>query len=196
MGTLEGKHIIFLGSSVTYGAASGGISFVEYIAKRNGCTFTKEAVSGTMLTDDEPESYISRLKGIDTSIKADLFVCQLSTNDATKQKPIGSSDTSSDTTTVFGAIEEIVRYVSSVWHCPIAFYTSPRYGSIHYASMVNALHQIATEHKIMVIDMWSDASFNAMRKDSYMADAIHPTEEGYLEWWTPYIERQLQDVLK
>ncbi|MGN0906612.1 MAG: hypothetical protein ACI4NM_05635 [Bullifex sp.] len=62
--------------------------------------------------------------------------------------------------------------------------------------MVNALHQIADKRNITVIDMWSDEAFNAMRKDSYMADPIHPTEEGYLEWWTPYIERQLQDVLK
>ena len=44
---LTGKTICYLGSSVTYGAAAKGVSFVEYIAKRNGNEYTKEAVSGT-----------------------------------------------------------------------------------------------------------------------------------------------------
>ncbi len=35
---LTGKHVIYLGSSVTYGASSNQLSFVEYIAKRNDTT--------------------------------------------------------------------------------------------------------------------------------------------------------------
>ena len=30
---------------------------------------------------------------------------------------------------------------------------------------------------------------------SYMSDAIHPTKKGYLEWWGPYIEAQLYEML-
>ena len=37
MSKLNGKRILFLGSSVTYGAASGGRSFVEELAVRTGC---------------------------------------------------------------------------------------------------------------------------------------------------------------
>ena len=51
---LTGKTICYLGSSVTYGAAAKGVSFVEYIAKRNGNEYTKEAVSGTTLVDCTP----------------------------------------------------------------------------------------------------------------------------------------------
>lgn len=35
---IEGKTVLFLGSSVTYGSASGGVSFADYIGKRDGCT--------------------------------------------------------------------------------------------------------------------------------------------------------------
>lgn len=195
MGTLYGKHIIFLGSSVTYGTASGGVSFAEFLAERNGCTFTKEAVSGTTLTDDEPDSYIERLRKIDTSVKADLFVCQLSTNDATKNKPIGKACFSTDTSTVCGAIRYIISHVTSAWHCPVVFYTSPRYDSDRYDQMVKALHETAETQDIQIIDMWNDASFNAQRKDNFMADPIHPTKEGYLMWWTPYFERKLSDII-
>lgn len=76
------KSIIFLGSSVTYGAASGGISFADILCEKNGYGMVKEAVSGTTLTDDGPDSYVSRMKTINAG-SADLFVCQLSTNDAT-----------------------------------------------------------------------------------------------------------------
>ena len=88
--TKSGKHIVFLGSSVTYGAASNGVSFVDFLAEKTGCRVTKEAVSGTMLVDDAPDSYICRMRKLNPEMKVDLFVCQLSTNDATKGIPLGS----------------------------------------------------------------------------------------------------------
>lgn len=85
---LQNKTVLFLGSSVTYGSASGGISFVEILGERCGINCIKEAVSGTTLVDINEKSYISRLKSIDTKLKVDLFVCQLSTNDAKKKLDI------------------------------------------------------------------------------------------------------------
>lgn len=38
---LKGKTVVFLGSSVTYGSASGGVSFADYIEKSSGCTAIK-----------------------------------------------------------------------------------------------------------------------------------------------------------
>ena len=88
---LSGKHIVFLGSSVTYGAASNGVSFVDFLAEKMGCRVTKEAVSGTMLVDDAPDSYICRMRKLNPGMKVDLFVCQLSTNDATQMKELGEA---------------------------------------------------------------------------------------------------------
>lgn len=193
---LEGKHILFLGSSVTCGAASQGVSFADYLAARNGCTITKEAVSGTTLVDSGPDSYIARLKKMDAAATADLFVCQLSTNDATQNKDLGNVGESFDrgdfdTKTVAGAIEYIISYAAETWGCPVVFYTNPRYDSSEYAAMVELLHAIRKKWNITVIDLWSDTDFNEItpeQRELYLADAIHPTKAGYLQWWTPYME--------
>ena len=198
---LTGKRMLFLGSSVTYGSAADGVSFVDFIAARNGCHVIKEAVSGTTLVDDGADSYIARLKRIDPSTPVDLFVCQLSTNDATQERPLGAicADGDCDTGTVAGAVEWIISHVRGTWNCPIAFYTSPRYDSASYAAMVELLGGIAGKWRIAVIDLWNDAGFNAItgeQRARYMADPIHPTRDGYLEWWTPRFEEALRELIR
>lgn len=195
---LEGKTIVFLGSSVTYGAAAKGVSFADYIGARNRCTIVKEAVNGTTLVDEGFSSYICRMKKLDVP-NADLFVCQLSTNDATQKKPLGTVSGSDqigdfDTSTVAGAIESIVAYAKETWDCPVVFYTNPRYESEAYGEMVKLLLELSEKWDITVVDMWNDDAFNDITKEQrelYMADAIHPTQAGYLEWWTPEIEKAL-----
>lgn len=81
---IKNKAVIFLGSSVTFGYGSFGVSFADYLEKTDGIIAVKEAVSGTTLVDIKSNSYVSRMKTIDKNIQADAFVCQLSTNDATK----------------------------------------------------------------------------------------------------------------
>lgn len=199
---ITGKHIVFLGSSVTYGSASKGISFADYIAARNGCTITKEAVSGTTLVDEGINSYISRLNKLKNGLKADLFVCQLSTNDATQKKSLGAVSDSMDmadfdTKTVAGAIEYIISYAETTWNCPVMFYTNPQYDNAGYAQMVELLNRIAEKWDVTVIDMWNDPAFPEINEDQrslYMADGIHPTQAGYLEWWTPYMEQVIYGV--
>ena len=197
---LKGKRIVFLGSSVTYGAASQGVSFADDIAVRNGCEIVKEAVSGTTLVEDTANSYVSRLKRLDAGRTVDLFVCQLSTNDASQKKPIGSlsADSEYDTHTVAGAIEWIIAYAQKTWGCPVVFYTNPHYDSEAYQAMVDLLQQIAKKWDITVIDLWNDETFNAISEEKnalYMADSIHPTKAGYLLWWTPYMENALYEVI-
>lgn len=199
---LQGLNICFLGSSVTWGASSLGTSFVEYLAKRNDFTYTKEAVNGTTLVDDKRNSYISRMKKLDAEEAYDLFVVQLSTNDASKKKPLGElcgKGAEYDTHTVCGAIEHIISYVSETWHCPVVFYTNCFYEDDLYAEMVDALLHIKEEYGIFVIDFYSDTSFNDISDEQralYMEDKIHPTMAGYLEWWTPRFEQDLYSLVR
>ena len=195
---LEGKHICYLGSSVTYGASSMQTSFAEYISVRNKTTFVKEAVGGTTLVDAGETSYVSRLKGIDTNANFDLFVCQLSTNDATQKKPLGTITPDGtmefDTSTVYGAMEYIIAYVRDTWGCPVVFYTNSYYEKAEYAAMVGALYQLQEKYDIGIIDLYNDKEFNSITEDQrtlYMADNIHPTKAGYLQWWTPMFEKVL-----
>lgn len=78
------------------------------------------------------------------------------------------------------------------------FYTNPRYDSNEYANMVALLYAIQEKWDIFVIDLWGDAKFNAItekQQSLYMADAIHPTKAGYLEWWTPYMEGAIYEAV-
>lgn len=146
--------------------------------------------------DSGLDSYVARVKTI-RDTKADLFVCQLSTNDASQKKPLGtvtdSFDPSSfDTHTIAGAIEWIISYAGDKWNCPVVFYTNPRYDSEAYIEMHELLNRIAGKWNIGVIDLWDDESFNAItpeQRSLYMADPIHPTQAGYRDWWTPYMEK-------
>lgn len=197
-----GKRIVFLGSSVTYGSAANGISFADIICEKNGYEMIKEAVSGTTLVDEDDSSYVSRLRRIKAD-RVDLFICQLSTNDATYHNPLGEvakdkNMDSFDVNTIAGAIEYIIAYTSNKWRCPIAFYIGTRYGSKHYEKMVKLLIKIADKWDISVINLWDEPSFNSVSDDDYkryMSDPIHPTLEGYRDWWTPFIERCIKDML-
>lgn len=196
---LKGKNIVFLGSSVTKGFAAYGKSFVDMIAARTGANCVKEAVSGTTLVDDNAKSYVARLKALDPKTPCDLFVCQLSTNDATKKKPLGkvaAAGEAFDTKTVCGAIEYIIDYAKKTWNCPVAFYTNPEYASPEYKDMVEALYAIAKKWDVAVIDLWNDRELNTKeaKKHSCMNDQIHPTKKGYA-LWTPVMEAALENVI-
>ena len=193
---LKNKNVCFLGSSVTYGYASGGISFVDVIAKDCGCNCSKYAVNGTTLVREDENSYVSRLEKIDETGAFDLFVCQLSTNDASRNKPLGSEDDDSPDT-VCGAINYVVEYVKARFGCPIVFFTNPPYDNARYAAMRAALLNIAKKKDFAVVDLFGDQAGKIPPSDrlKYMADDIHPTLSGYEEWWAPIFESALADVL-
>ncbi len=200
---IKDKTVIFLGSSVTYGYGSMGVSFADYIEKSDGIIAIKEAVSGTTLVDVKDNSYVSRMKTIDKNIKADAFVCQLSTNDATKEMPLGEISESYDindfdTQTIAGAIEYIIAYVQNTWNCPVVFYTQAKYDSDHYAKMVDLLLEIQKKWDVTVIDFWNDEEINNITEDQrkiYLIDHIHPTKAGYKEWWLPKFQETLYDII-
>ena len=78
------------------------------------------------------------------------------------------------------------------------FYTNPKYDSEKYEEMVQLLQQIQKKWEIGVIDQWNDVKFNELtskERSLYMADSIHPTQAGYREWWTPYMEEKIEEYL-
>lgn len=201
---LRGKTVCFLGSSVTEGSASLGNSMAEYLGKRFGCEAVVEAVSGTTLADTGKSSYVQRLLGkLDANAPFSMFICQLSTNDASKKLPLGTVSESRsladfDTATVAGAMEYIICYAQETWNCPVLFYTGARYDSAPYAEMVALLPALQEKWGVGVIDLWHSDAFNdisAQQRKLYMNDDIHPTMAGYRDWWTPEMERQILDFL-
>ena len=200
---ISGNTVIFLGSSVTAGYGSLGVSFADFLEKTDGITAIKEAVSGTTLVDCYRNSYVLRIQRIDKNLKPDAIVCQLSTNDATKSMPLGvveeSFDVQYQSYTVAGAIEYIIAYAKETWNCPVVFYTQPKYDSEHYAKMVDLLLEIQKKWDITVIDLWNSEEINSITDEQrkiYLVDHIHPTKAGYKEWWLPEFQKCLYEILK
>lgn len=193
---LAGKRLLFLGSSVTYGSASLRTSMADYIGILDGCEIVKEAISGTTLADIGGQSYVARLKKVDKSQHFDAVICQLSTNDATRSLPLGKISDSGeyDTATVAGAMEWIISWAKAVWNCPVYFYTGTRYESDAYQAMVDMLYALSEKWDIGIIDLWNDPEMTAVSREKYalyMHDPIHPTQAGYLLWWTPKFRESL-----
>ena len=203
---LSGLNIIWVGSSVTYGAHSAGhYSMVDAIADRHAATVCeKYAISATTLVNASEDSYVARLKLIPKDRTPDLVVVQLSTNDATTGKPFGEiSDgfelADLDDTTIAGAIETIIAYARDTFGCPVVFYTGTYYENESYPQMVELLLAIQEKWGIGVIDMFDNEDMTALygteQYDAYMYDGIHPYRVGYVEWWTPVIEEGLVEFL-
>lgn len=205
---LKGKTLIFLGSSVTVGACSQKQSFPLMLEHCDGAKVVLEAVSGTTLVDKtftvagkSSDSYITRMKRIDKSLKADAFICQLSTNDASSGFPLGKmtegfEKESFDTQTIIGAMEYVIAYARETWHCSVLFYTGPKYESALYEQMVAALLALSMKWGIHVIDLWNNEEIERnYRGSEYMHDPIHPTKKGY-QIWTPIFRKEIAAQLK
>ena len=178
---LTGKTVLFLGSSVTYGSESGGVSFADIMSEICGMRCIKEAVSGTTLADVNDRSYVSRLKKVDRTQKVDLFICQLSTNDASPKRNINISD-------VEKAVRFILQYVANTFKCPAVFYTGTYFEDERYSDMVKLLYRLQNEYDFYILDLYNDEKMRKISKEvyaEYMSDPIHPTLRGYREWWTP-----------
>ena len=212
---LSGLEIGWLGSSVTYGQAGGGYSMADAIEDRHAATHSyKYAVSGTTLAeyhsdhnlpadDGNHGSYVFRMKMIDPKKKFDLFIVQVSTNDATGGVPMGRIAEGRDyrdfdTATVIGAMEYIIKYVSDTWKCPVMFYTGTKYDSEQYGEMVRTTIELQSKWGFGLIDLWNSEKMNAVSEAdyaAYMADGIHPNRTGYIEWWTPAFEAGITEYL-
>lgn len=179
---LCGKVILFLGSSVTEGSGTGGISFADILAEKDGIVMYKEAIGGTTLAGDSDSTYVQRMKNgrLPKDVKADAMVCQLSTNDVWQGFPLEA---------VEAAIREIVRYTRETWGCKIFFYTGSRFASDVYGSMVELLHRLAAELDFEILDLWNDPEMLAVDPADYARymepDGVHPRIEGYRDWWYP-----------
>ena len=186
---LAGLNIIWLGSSVTYGAQSGGhYSMADAIQDNHpGTVCEKYAISATTLVNEKEDSYVGRMKLISKD-----------------ETPLGEVTDSTDPadfddTTIAGAIETIISYVKETFGCPVVFYTGTYIEKEGYDEMVDLLLQIQEKWGIGVVDMYHNEEMTALYGtdlyNEYMHDEVHPCRKGYVEWWTPVIEEYLTEFL-
>ncbi len=165
---LAGKTIYWLGSSVTYGAQSGGESMADFLAAKTGCICKKDAVSGTTIfcdnktADTGEKSYTSRLKNstvFDKTEKVDAFICQISTNDVwgSRKQNLGAiagadklQQEDFDLTTTLGGIEFIIAYVVDTWNCPVYFYSGAEFFDTGASSPRTSGNPTGTDYGMLV----------------------------------------------
>lgn len=202
---LEGKTICVLGSSVADGYSSNHYAMGEFFEARFGCKLIKETESGTTLTNLYRNSYVSRMvNNIDAEEEIDLFICQLSTNDASNNLRLGEVSESTNLYdfnqwTIIGSMECIIGYAKETWNCPVVFFTGSYYDNESYEDMVNALSQLQKKWDIGVINLYHNDEFNNISDEMrsvYMSDDIHPNMAGYRDWWGPEMEKQLLEYLE
>lgn len=196
---LIGKKILFLGSSVTFGFGALGESFVDYLWKRDGVAAIKDAENGTTLVDEDTykpnDSYVARFREELNESQPDVFVLQLSTNDANQNKKLGKiTNQNFDTKTITGALEYMISTAQARWKCPILIYTNPYFANPLYKQMVERVHELAQKCHIEILDLYDHPDFQ--HQDAlYMADEIHPTRAGYLKKWLPLFEEKITEIL-
>ncbi|AQM42074.1 lysophospholipase [Staphylococcus cohnii] len=200
---LADKNILFLGSSITYGAASHGISFVEFLNIESHMNTTKEALSGTSLAGTEKNSYVQRIKKEKLSKnKFDLLICQLSTNDGRLNKSVGEikkeyDHNAFDVETTIGAMEYIISYAKLTWDTPILFYTCIRKADPYYEFLVYNLYKLKEKWDIEILDVWGNQWANEQIKydNTLFADDAHPTLKGYRYIYTPLFKEKIKNIL-
>ena len=203
---LDGKLIYWLGSSVTYGAASQGESMAEYLSALTGCTSVKEAVSGTTIFDDGgngdsgAKSYTRRMvnsSAFDKDAHPDAFICQISTNDCTNNRLSKRGEMLSyvpdyiqdcDRGTTLGGVEYIIRYVLDTWGCPVYFYSGSYFGDSgaransnpkgsEYGKLVGQVKEIAKK--------WYDDGYEVKVIDLYGDEDFNAAvTDEYYKWCT------------
>lgn len=183
----------FLGSSITYGYAAGGYSFVDYMKERSDYEVVKEAVSGTTLSNCLPDSYYERLLKRGTE-GAGVLLVQLSTNDASKGVALGGVD-SIDPKTSCGAINRIIDFGIDNG-CRVGFYATPVLGDdSFFAPIEGAMEMISAQRGVPFLDLNKDEKLkNLCGKPGYYADDIHPSKRGHIELFGPKFLAFIKDL--
>lgn len=133
-------------------------------------------VGSSLTKGRDGKDFVTRsVRLINKMDRPEAFFCQLSANDATKGRTIGTirqekvSMEEFDTTTVAGAIEYIICYSDQKWGCPIAFYTAMNLSNDRYDNMVDLLYQAREKYGIQVIDLYHGMSKYSIKSRTYRA---------------------------
>ncbi|MDE6058537.1 MAG: SGNH/GDSL hydrolase family protein [Clostridia bacterium] len=205
---LAGKTIYWLGSSVTYGASSGGESMADFLAAKTGAICKKDAVSGTTIFDDGAsentgvKSYTRRLTNstvFDKNEYVDAFICQISTNDAWGDRSskrgyvedISVQDKDAfNLATTMGGVEYIISYVSETWGCPIYFYSGSYFGDSGTGNRTSA-NPTGTNYSKLIDDVkvavrkWQELGCEIDVIDMYNDEDFNAqVSDDYYKWCT------------
>lgn len=199
---LYGKMIYHLGSSISHGHATGGISFAEQIKEITGSKMNKQAQSGTTLSMEEKESYAERFANFPFNDNPDFLILQLSTNDFTRGGitlgSVGSATENFDARTTAGAIEYIISETKKkspntqivIYSCAV----KSNWSNSNYSRFATIeLQKLQGKWGITIVDLYgADKIFN---DNMILSDDIHPNKQGYASLFTPALINGMLDYI-
>jgi lysophospholipase L1-like esterase len=193
----HGKKISVLGDSITYGVGlSNRVSknLTTLLANMTGANVTNYGISGTKVSGTATNSFHARFPEV--SKDADLTIVFGGTNDYWhKSTDIGSSETSSDTNTFYGAITNIIDY-----HCnnngtkkilfvfPFNQYYSgsscdTNFGHGTFKDFRDCMKEICENRGMPFLDLYSesgmDIAHNSTHKSLFSSDGVHANDNGH-----------------
>ena len=202
-----GKSIAIIGDSFTDAAFQTQYTkYYEYIKKILGIdTVLNYGQAGTCIAKKDSNttnSFINRYSTVDKN--ADIVLVFGGTNDYGKNIPLGTLD-STDNTTFYGALKEIGEYLIDTFAGkPVIFSTplmrvSPCDGrttesypaneqkndlGLKLEDYVNAMIQVCNMYAIPICDLYHNSGLNPRNRTSTIyttcfADGIHPNNKGY-----------------
>lgn len=197
---MQGDSYVFLGSDFTFGAKSGGQSFVDYLKAVDGIKVKKYGGEDYKLNGKDENTLVYTFnKAVKKSVNPKVVFCEVPVCNASGRQKNGELTNSYyigdyDTTTLYGAMEYICARAELNWGCKVVFITCPSNDEKKYAEVVNAANAVAEKWGTKVINFYNndEISFDKKEKRLYLVDDSSPTKAGYNSVYGPKVEEFIQ----
>ena len=198
------KTALFLGDSISYGAADAGRAWAWRMSNSLGFTADNQSVNGWAISTSRQNRIINELKGVKYN-SYDYVIMEGGTNDAWDQCTVGTVSDSYDPkdfdiTTFAGGLEEL--FYNAYQRFPgarfgfIITYKMPLAtdkGNVsEMEPIANISIEICKKWNVAYLDLYHDDYVNnellQVHTTNYLNDTVHPSVAAY-DRLSPYIEQ-------
>lgn len=209
---LNDKTVLIEGDSIMYGYGSNGEGIGEILRDRYGFRLYKNAISGSTLAYVEGTENIRNRIVNGVKKPYDYIILDGGYNDYGKSLPLGSLMSESypyasapDATTVIGAMELIFQHIKKNYPKTKIYFVTPHKVNrvwvqsnslnLTFKDYLDALISVCNLYSVPVIDLWNESGlvtyFSEMKVFTKDNDGLHPTKEGYEEFYLPVFQKSL-----
>ena len=198
------KTALFLGDSISYGAADAGRAWAWRMSNSLGFTADNQSVNGWAISTSRQNRIINELENVKNN-SYDYVIMEGGTNDAWDSAQVGTVSSSYDPkdfdiTTFAGGLEELIYNVYQrfpgarfgfiiTYKMPLA---TDKGNVAQMEPIANISIEICKKWKVDYLDLYHDDYVNntLLQVDTteYLRDTVHPSSAAY-DRLSPYIEQ-------
>ena len=200
---------VALGDSITYGAIKGikGTPYCDTVAETlNLASITNLGIGGhTLSTPGMYGSLISQLKKIPAD--SDIISVMAGVNDWAQGVDLGTIN-DSDTTTVYGGLDYIARYLKIHYSNSFVFFMTVlpvgdakhlQFDDVAKCTIeeINvAIKEVAQKYNIPVLDTYELADYQSEMNNTALTDGCHPSQQFHRDRLAPLVAKFIEDNYK